>query len=74
MGPSLAGVIGRKAGSVAGVRYSKALAQSGLVWGEESLDAYLAAPATLVPGTTMTIRISNTQDRQDLISYLKTLQ
>lgn len=71
IGPSLAGVVGRKAGSVEGPRYSKALAQSGLIWTEENLDAYLAAPATLVRGTTMTVRISKGQDRQDLISYLK---
>ena len=70
-GPSLAGVVGRKAGSVKGARYSKALAQADLVWTEENLDAYLAAPVTLVRGTTMTVRISKDQDRQDLISYLK---
>jgi cytochrome c len=70
-GPSLSGVIGRKAGSVAGARYSKALAQSNLVWTDDTLDAYLAAPATLVPGTTMTMRIPKDQDRQDLISYLR---
>jgi cytochrome c len=74
MGPSLAGVIGRKAGSVAGVRYSKALAQSDLLWTDKNLDAYLTAPATLVPGTTMTMRIPKDQDRQDLISYLRSLQ
>ncbi|KQS95566.1 cytochrome c family protein [Rhizobium sp. Leaf386] len=71
IGPSLAGVVGRKAGSIEGARYSKALTQSGLVWTEENLDAYLAAPATLVRGTTMTVRMSKDQDRQDLISYLK---
>ncbi|CAN7620462.1 c-type cytochrome [Pararhizobium sp. LjRoot238] len=71
IGPSLAGVVDRKAGSVEGARYSKALAQSGLVWTEENLDAFLAAPVTLVRGTTMTMRISKDQDRQDLISYLK---
>jgi len=74
MGPSLSGVVGRKAGSVAGARYSKALAQSNLVWTDETLDAYLAAPATLVPGTTMTVRIPKEQDRLDLISYLKSLK
>ena len=71
IGPSLAGGVGRRAGSVEGARYSKALAQADLVWTEENLDAYLAAPVTLVRGTTMTVRISKDQDRQDLISYLK---
>lgn len=74
MGPSLADLICRKVGSVAGVRYSKALAQSDLIWTDENLDAYLTAPATLAPGTTMTMRIPKNQDRQDLISYLKSLK
>jgi len=71
LGPSLAGVVGRKAGAVEGARYSKALAASQIVWTEQNLDAYLTAPATLVRGTTMTMRIAKEQDRQDLISYLK---
>ncbi|TDW19854.1 cytochrome c [Rhizobium azibense] len=57
IGPSLAGVVGRKAGSVEGARYSKALVQSQIVWTEQNLDAYLSAPATLVRGTTITVRI-----------------
>lgn len=73
-GPSLAGVFGRKAGSVEGARYSKALAQSDLVWTEQNLDAYLTAPAALVRGTTMTMRIAKEQDREDLITYLKSLK
>ena len=72
LGPSLAGVVGRKAGAVEDARYSKALAASQIVWTEQNLDAYLTAPATLVRGTTMTMRIAKDQDRQDLISYLKT--
>ena len=72
LGPSLAGVVGRKAGAVEGARYSKALAESQIVWTEQNLDAYLTAPTTLVRGTTMTMRIAKEQDRQDLISYLKT--
>jgi cytochrome c len=74
LGPSLAGVVGRKAGSVEGARYSKALAQSEIVWTEQNLDAYLTAPATLVRGTTMTMRIAKEQDRQDIISYFKSLK
>lgn len=73
IGPSLAGVVGRKAGSVGSARYSKALTQSEIVWTEQNLDAYLTAPAALVRGTTMTMRIAQEQDRQDLISYLKSL-
>src|SRR5688572_29986255 len=63
LGPSLSGVVGRKVGAVEGARYSKALAQSEIVWTEQNLDAYLAAPATLVRGTTMTMRVAGEQDR-----------
>jgi cytochrome c len=73
LGPSLAGVVGRTAGTVEGARYSKALTQSQIVWTEQNLDTYLTAPTTLVRGTTMTMRIAKEQERQDLISYLKSL-
>lgn len=73
-GPTLQGVVGRKAGTMGNVRYSKALAGSNIVWDDASLDAYLEAPTRLVRGTTMTIRIPKSEERQDLIAYLKTLE
>lgn len=73
-GPTLQGVAGRKAGAAEGARYSKALAGSDIVWDDASLDAYLEAPAKLVRGTTMTIRIPKPEERKDLIAYLKTLE
>lgn len=72
-GPSLAGVVGRKAGTVTGFRYSKALKDSGVVWSEAKLDAFLAGPAKVVPGTTMYASVANPADRANLIAYLKTL-
>lgn len=73
-GPSLAGVVGRKAGTAAGFgRYSAALVESGIDWGEETLDRWLASPGRVVPGTSMRIRgIADTSTRQDLIAFLKT--
>lgn len=54
-GPSLHDVVGRKPGTAAGfVRYSEALQRSGVVWGEKTLDAWLANPQALVPGNLMT--------------------
>jgi cytochrome c len=54
-GPSLAGVWGRKAGSMPSFpRYSSALA--GVVWNEQTLDAWLADPARFIPHNLMTIR------------------
>jgi cytochrome c len=73
LGPHLSGVLGRKAGSVPGFRYSKAMLAFGKTWDEQTLDAYLAAPLKVVPGTSMAINLSNAQDRADVIAYLKTV-
>lgn len=73
VGPSLAGVVGRPAASVAGYKYSPALAASGLTWEEATLDRFLEAPAKLVPGTRMSIAVPKVDDRRDVIAYLKTL-
>lgn len=73
-GPSLVGVTGRRAGAATGFGYTKALGESGLTWDPSTLDRFLAAPAALVPGTTMPISVPNAPDRRDLIAYLATLQ
>ena len=73
-GPHHRGVIGRRAGSVAGFDYSDALAQAGFTWTDATLDAWLADPQALVPGQRMDVAIEDAQDRADLIAYLKTLQ
>ncbi|MDP6174357.1 MAG: hypothetical protein QGF09_09340 [Rhodospirillales bacterium] len=53
-GPSLAGIWGRPAGTGQGFgRYSKALRDSGLVWDEATLDAWLMDGKALVPGNRM---------------------
>jgi len=72
-GPSLAGVWGRKAGTVDGfARYSSALAHSGIVWNEKNLDAWLKNPAAVVPGNTMVFAgIANERTRTDLLAYLQ---
>src|SRR5262249_30185212 len=53
LGPSLAGIMGRKAGAESGYGYSPAMKQSGLVWDANTLDAYLADPQKLIPGNKM---------------------
>jgi cytochrome c len=72
-GPSLAHVWNQKAGSVQGFsRYSDALKGAQIAWNEPALDKWLANPAQLVPGTTMTFAgLKERQARQDLIAYLK---
>lgn len=71
-GPSLAHVWNRKAASAEGFhRYSEALKKSGFVWNEATLDRWLANPAQLVPGTSMTFPgVGDAKLRQDLIAYL----
>jgi len=73
-GPSLAGVVGRKAGSLAGFNYTKALSDSGLTWDAPTLDHFLTNPAAAVPGTTMPISIAQASDRANIIAYLSTLK
>jgi cytochrome c len=72
-GPSLAGVIGRKAGTLASFpRYSEALKSSGVTWGESALDAWLEKPDAFIPGSRMVFPgIRDAQDRADIIAYLK---
>ena len=72
-GPSLAGVLGRKAGSLASFhRYSDALKRSGIVWNEETLDAWIANPAALVPGNDMRFQgLGDAQMRHNLVAYLQ---
>jgi cytochrome c len=72
-GPSLAGLWGRKAGSVPSFpRYSSALQASGIVWNDKTLDDWIRDPQHLVPGNDMTFEgIKNDQQRADLLAFLK---
>jgi cytochrome c len=74
-GPSLAHVFNHPAGSAAGfLRYSDALKRSAFLWDEATLDKWLANPARLLPGTSMTFPgIKERQAREDVIAYLKAL-
>jgi cytochrome c len=72
IGPSLAGVVGRKAGSVPGFTYSAANKNSGDTWDEKTLDTYLTDPRKFVPGTKMVFAgVKSPEDRKALIEYLK---
>ncbi len=77
VGPYLVGVVGRKAASVEGFKYSKAMkakGAEGLVWNEENIDKYLAAPKKFVPGNKMAFAgLKKAEDRANVIAYLKTL-
>jgi len=75
VGPSLFGVVGRKAGTEAGFAFSDANKNSGLTWDEKTLDTYLANPMKMVPGTKMTFAgLTDAAQRKEVIDYLKTLK
>ncbi len=75
IGPSLAGVFGRKAGSLPNFDYSAAMKASGKVWDETTLDNFLTSPMAAVPGTRMTyMGQSDPAKRKAVIDYLKTLK
>jgi len=74
IGPSLAGVFGRKSGTAPGYDYSPALKSAAITWDEQSLDKFLTNPAADVHGTKMVISIPSAEDRQNLIAYLMTLK
>jgi hypothetical protein len=73
-GPSLVGIIGRRAGTGLGFNYSKALGEYATTWDAASLDHFLTAPMTAVPGTTMPMPVPDATNRQALIAYLTTLK
>jgi len=71
VGPNLHGVVGRRAGTSEGFRYSEALAQSGIVWTPETLDDFLRQPGAMVRGNGMAFAgIANDADRASLIAWM----
>ncbi|MNE89216.1 Cytochrome c2 [compost metagenome] len=75
MGPDLAGIFGRKAGTLANFTYSSAMRDSQRVWNEAELDAFIQNPQKTVKGTKMFAPgISDAKIRSDLITYLQTLE
>jgi cytochrome c len=74
LGPSLAGIIGRKASDTGQGASSRAMSEADFVWTETVLDEYLAAPSEKVHGTIMPIGVARPQDRADLIAYIKSMR
>lgn len=72
IGPTLHGIMGRKAARAEGYAYSDALRESELVWDVATLDRWLMHPASVVPGTTMAfVGIPGEADRRALIAYIE---
>ena len=75
LGPSLFGIVGRKAGFLPEFRYSDGIKTSGLIWDEANLDRYVADPKAVIPGTTMPYAgLKDDTKRKFLIEYLITLK
>jgi cytochrome c len=75
IGPSLFGIVGRKAASLENFNYSEGMKKFEHAWDEETLDVYLADPRVAVPGTKMIFPgIKDKTERDDVIAYLETLK
>ncbi len=75
IGPSLFGVVGRKAGTVSGFAYSQAMKLSDITWNDETIDKYITDPKKFVPGNKMVYNgVKKEDERKEIIAYLKTLQ
>lgn len=70
-GPLLAGVYGRKPGSVAGFHYSPGYAKADFVWDEAHLDPYLTSPQAVIPDSIMLYKQRNADIRKAVIAFLK---
>jgi cytochrome c len=74
VGPVLNGVVGRKAGTYPGFKYSDANRDSGITWTPEELEKYLTDPQAVVPKTLMIFPgLKDPQKRADVIAYLQSI-
>lgn len=84
VGPSLHGVVGRPAGSIAGFKYSAAMlaaAEMELVWTEENIIAYVADPKKYLRGyigdpkakNKMVFKLKSPEQRENVVAYLKSV-
>jgi len=76
LGPSLYGVVGRKAGTLPGYAFSDSLKGSGITWNAATLDKWIADPDAVIPGNDMSPPYSGIDDpkiRKKIVAFLKTL-
>ncbi|WP_413795281.1 MULTISPECIES: c-type cytochrome [unclassified Pseudomonas] len=75
MGPNLAGVVGRKSGSLEGFNYSQAMRNKDIDWQAENIAQLIAQPQAFVPGTYMPyMGLASADDRQAVVCFLKEQQ
>ena len=75
LGPTLNGVVGRKAGTVEGFAFSSAMKSSGIVWDEATLDKFIANPEAVVHGNSMKPfgGVASAEERSKIIAFLKSI-
>ncbi len=75
VGAHLVGIVGRKAGSVEGFKYSEAMiakGTEGFVWDEANLALYLKDPKGFIPGNKMAFAgLKKDDEIANVIAYLK---
>lgn len=72
--PNLWGIIGAdKARNRKTYSYSKALLKKGGVWSAEEIDQFIADANNFLPGTTKSIKVTDAEERQKIVEFLKTL-
>lgn len=74
IGPSLAGIIGKKAGTQASGVHSRALMDSGIVWDRKTLRRFLSDPPRAVPLGYMPAGVAPPAELESLLDYLETLR
>lgn len=72
-GPTLYELFGRKAGTLPGYNYSKALLETDIVWNAETIARlFVDGPDVMLPGTKMPVqRLKKIERRDELIRFLK---
>lgn len=72
VGPNLWGMFGQTAGVHEDFNYSTAMADSGIVWTDETVSAYLERPSAYIPGNRMSFAgLRKEEDRLAVIEYLR---
>lgn len=76
LGPTLHGIVGRKAGSTAGFQFSPAMKDSGITWDAATLDKFITNPNQVVSGNKMQPfgGIADASERTKIVEYLQTLK
>ncbi|KAF7405875.1 hypothetical protein HZH68_005244 [Vespula germanica] len=75
IGPNLFGVVGRSCATKPGFSYTEHMKKKACTWDEDTLNIYLENPKKFVPGTKMVFGgIKKSEERADLIAFLKTLK